>query len=175
MDFSHSERTHHPRDLVFRTHRDELEAVVASLDAVGRVELRSRTQHASGQLEQLHRWHGTKATLPVFLRPFVPENLLVWQQTTTWDPTGWRADWEIDVPGLGAAMECRGHNLYVEQGTGTQIDIAGFFRFMPDRVPEMAAVPSSTVPVVERTVVSLILPLIKQSGAAVASYLDKRR
>ncbi|HHO49340.1 MAG TPA: hypothetical protein ENK18_00335 [Deltaproteobacteria bacterium] len=172
MDFAHAESTPHPRPLVFRTHRDELEQVVARIDAVQRVDLRSRTAHAGGRLEQVHRWHGTQAALPVFLRPFVSEELLVWIQRTTWSVHAWRADWEIEVPGLGAALECKGSNVYLEEGRGTSIEISGSFSFRPERVPELKVVPSSTVPVVERAVVSLIVPLIKQSGAAVAAYLD---
>ena len=172
MEFSHRERTGYRPSLVFRTHRDELSAVVAHLDAVRRVELISRTEHATGRLELLHRWLGTKAALPLIARPFVPEEVLVWLQRTTWDESTLSAAWQIEVPGFGESIDCRGTNRYHETPGGSRIDIAGTFVFQPDRVEEMAGVPSSTVPIVERMVVSLVVPLIERSGAAVARYLE---
>ncbi len=172
MDFAHAESTPHPRSLVFRTHRDELSAIVDGIDAVRRVELRSKTASAGGQLQQEHRWYGTHAALPALLRPFVSEELLVWIQRTTWSTHTWRADWEIEGPGLGPARECRGSNVYLEDGSGTKIEVSGSFAFRPGAMAELKAVPSTAVPVVERAVVALIVPLIKQSGSAVATYLD---
>lgn len=173
MDFSHSERTVYPRPLVFRTHRDDLQAVVEHLDAVRRVEQRSHAAHADGQLEQVHRWYGTKAALPIYVRPFVPENLLVWTQRTLWNQERWVAEWQIEVPGLGESIDCRGTNTYHEDRRGSRIDVAGSFSFRPQRVEEMAQIPQSAVPMVERVVVSLVVPLIKQSGAAVVHYLER--
>jgi len=172
VDFSHTERTNYDRGLVFRTHRDDLHAVVPHLDAVRRVELRSTATHATGQLEQLHRWYGTKAALPVIARPFVAEELLVWQQRTVWDEDELVARWEIEVPGFGASIECGGTNTYLATRRGSRIEVAGGFSFHPERVAEMSQVPASAVPMVERIVVSLVVPLIKQSGAAVVRYLE---
>lgn len=171
MDFSHSERTAFARDLVYRTHRDDLAEVVHHLDAVARVELRSRAAHADGKLEQRYRWHGTKAALPMFVRPFVPEHLLVWEQRTTWDDIAMTANWTIEVPGLGEAIDCRGTNTYHDTDRGSRIDITGAFAFRPDRADEMKSIPASAVPMVERMVVTLVVPLIQRSGTAVATYL----
>ncbi|MEN0067977.1 MAG: DUF2505 family protein [Myxococcota bacterium] len=173
MDFSHSERTAYPRPLVFETHRDALQDVIEHLDAVRRVELRSRTLHASGDIEQVHRWYGTKAALPMLVRPFVREELLVWTQRTTWDEAAYTATWQIEVPGLGQSIDCKGTNTYHEARKGSRIDVAGSFSFHPERVDEMSQIPSSAVPMVERIVVQLVVPLIKQSGAAVVDYLKR--
>ena len=175
MDFNHTERTSHPRALVFETHRDELDAVVAHLPDVRRVELQSSSTHADGRLEQLYRWHGSHGALPMLVRPFVKESLLVWEQRTVWDPARWRADWEIAVPGMGAALECRGSNAYLEQaGGGTTIEVEGSFDFTPHRVSAFQGVPDTAIPMVERMVVSLVVPMIQRSGRAVADYLGRR-
>ncbi len=171
MDFAHREQTPFATSLVYRTHRDHLEAVVEHLDAVRRVELRSRAVHADGRLEQLYRWHGTKAALPVLVRPFVPEHLLVWEQRTTWNDEATTAEWSIEVPGLGPAIDCRGTNTYHEAAGGSRIDISGAFAFRPERVDQLSTIPASAVPMVERMVVSLVVPLVQQSGNAVADYL----
>ncbi len=173
MEFSHLERSSHPRDRVFRAHRDEFEAVVTALDDVRRVDLQSRAEHAGGRLEQVHRWQGSPSALPVLVRPFVSEDLLVWRQTTLWDPATWRAEWSIEVPGLGPAMECRGINAYEEATPGSTIRVTGSFVFLPQRAAQLQSVPASAVPMVERMVVSLILPLIQRSGKAVSDYLHR--
>lgn len=173
MQFAHTERTRHPRALVYRTHRDEIVAITSHLEAVKSVELRKRTVHAGGRLELTHRWQGTRAALPPLVRAMIPEELLVWSQRTTWDNHGWVADWVIEVHALGPALACSGRNAYFEEPDGgCRIEVTGDFAFRPDQVPQLAGVPAAAVPVVERAVVAMIVPLIKQSGAAVASYLD---
>lgn len=156
---------------MFRTHRDEIGGIAAHLPAVRSVELRSRTQHARGTLELVHRWYGTKSALPALIRPAVPQDLLVWDQRTVWDPAGWVADWTIDVFSVGGAVVCDGRNTYLEGRRGCVIEVRGDFAFRPERVPQLSGVPRAAVPVVERAVVSVIVPLIKQTGAAVAAYL----
>ncbi len=147
MEFAHTERTRHARSLVFRTHRDEIEAITADLEAVRSVDLRGRTQHAGGRLELVHRWQGTRAALPPLVRPIVPEDLLVWTQRTTWDNHAWVADWVIDVHALGPALACSGRNAYFEEPDGgCRIEVTGDFAFRPDQVPQLKGVPAAMVP-----------------------------
>lgn len=174
MRFEVSETTSHPRSVVFAAHRDRVADIVRGLEEVDRVELRSRARHAGGREEHVHHWYGTAAALPALVRPFVPPHLLTWRQKTLWDPFHWTATWEIDLLALGPAVDVRGTNAYAEEGTGCRIDVAGDFVFRPDRVPQLAQIPASAVPMVEKAVVSLILPLVKRSGAAVARWLDEQ-
>jgi hypothetical protein len=162
--------------VVFRTHRDRLAETMALLDEVERIETRSQTQHASGLLEQVHLWHGSPKVLPALIRPMVPPHLLQWRQRTWWDPVAHVARWQIDVPGLGEAVESTGTNTYelVSKGERTKITIAGEFHFRPERFEALArAMPPGTAPVVERVLVSLVVPLVKRSGSAVAKFLDE--
>lgn len=174
MEFSDDERSPYPREHVYAAHRDELEAVVAGLAEVRRVELRSRAVQADGSIEQMHHWFGSPSALPLLVRPFVREDLLVWTQSTVWTQTEWRARWVIEVPGVGDAVSCRGEHAYEEDGVGTRISVRGSFEFDPTRSSTLASVPASAVPMVERMVVSLIVPMIKRSGAAVSDYLSGR-
>jgi hypothetical protein len=80
------------------------------------------------------------------------------------------------VPGLGEAVESTGTNTYelVSKGERTKITIAGEFHFRPERFEALArAMPPGTAPVVERVLVSLVVPLVKRSGSAVAKFLDE--
>lgn len=175
MQFDVRETTPHPRSVVFATHRDRLPDIVKYLDEVASVELRSRSLHAGGREEQVHLWVGTPAALPALIRPFVAPQLLTWKQKTVWDPFTWSATWEIDVLALGPAIEARGTNRYLEDGSGCTIEITGEFAFRPDKVPQLAQVPATAVPMVEKAVVALIVPLVKRTGTAVARFLDEER
>lgn len=175
MDFSDVERSPYPRARVFAAHRDELEAVVANLAEVRRVELRGRTKRADGRIEQLHHWFGSQSALPLLVRPFVREELLAWTQHTVWDESAYGAEWVIEVPGVGDAVSCGGEHRYLEDGAGTRIEVTGSFDFDPTQSELLASVPESAIPMVERMVVSLIVPMIKRSGAAVSDYLTRKR
>ncbi|MEZ4238967.1 MAG: DUF2505 family protein [Myxococcota bacterium] len=174
MHFDLNHVTRHPRDLVFATHRDHIEALAAYLPDVERIEVRGRSRHADGREVQTQWWVGSTSALPLLLRPMVPAHLLQWQQTTTWDPAAWTASWEIEVPGLGAAVSARGKHTYERDPAGCRIALEGDFAFRPDRVPQLAQVPAAAIPVVERAVVSIVLPMIERTGEAVGRYLDDR-
>ena len=93
-----------------------------------------------------------------------------------WDPVGHVATWQIDVPGLGPAVEASGTNRYVDAGSGRcTIEIEGDFAFRPDAIPQLRSIPPSAVPMVERLVVSLIVPMIERTGVAVRQYLESTR
>lgn len=173
MRFDVVEQTKHPRPRVFAAHKDRLLDIAPLLGDVERVELRSRTTHADGREEQLHWWTGSPSVLPAIVRPMVPPNLLQWRQRTLWNRVTWTADWEIDVPGLGGSVEASGRNVYLDSDGRCRIEIGGDFAFRPDRVKELSAVPSAVVPMVEKVVVGLIVPLVQRTGLAVATWLDQ--
>lgn len=174
MRFEVREQTAYPRPIVFAAHRDHLEDIVRHVPDVERVEQRSRSKEAGGREQQTHIWTGAPSALPVLLRPMVPASMLSWQQVTTWDPSTWTATWQITVPGLGAAISANGTNVYVEQAGGCRIDIVGDFSFHPERVPQLQSMPGAMVPMVEKIVVGMIVPMIERTGSAVAKYLDSR-
>lgn len=173
MRFEVRETTGHPRPRVWAAHRDQLEEIVRLLPDVERVELRARSRHAGGREEQSHRWQGRPEVLPAAIRPFVPPHLLTWNQRTVWDPHTWTATWTIDVPALGPAVEAGGKNVYVEEQGLCVIALDGDFAFRPELVPQMKGIPAGAVPMVEKLVVSMIVPLVRRSGEAVARYLSE--
>jgi hypothetical protein len=175
MRFEVREQTRYPRAIVFAAHRDRLEEIAAYLPDVEKVELRSRTRHAGGREVQHHWWTGSPSALPAVIRPMVPPALLQWRQTTTWDPATHTASWEIEVPGFGQAIVATGRNVYVEERGVCRIELEGDFEFHPERIPQLKAVPTAAVPLVEKGVVKLIVPMIERTGAAVARFLDDQK
>ena len=175
MRFDHAETVPHPLDRVFAAQRDALVEAVRSLEEVERVELRSESRRADGAVEQVHVWTGSPKVLPALVRPMVPAHLLQWRQRTLWDPAHHTGTWVIDVPGLGEAVDARGVNRYAAVPGGTRCTVEGDFSFRPDRLAELRTVPPAAVPLVERVVVSLVVPLVGKTAAAVSRYLDAAR
>lgn len=173
MQFEVQEQTRHPRSTVFAAHRDRIEDIARHLPDVEKIEIRSRSRHADGREVQIQLWTGSPSALPVMIRPLVPPALLQWRQETTWDPNAWTADWDIEVPGLGPAIVARGRHLYTDAPAGCRIELQGDFEFHPERVPQLAQVPAAAVPLVEKAVVRLIVPMIRRTGSAVAAFLDE--
>lgn len=173
MRFEVEDHARFPRATVFAAHRDRLEDIVKFLPDVERVELRGRERHAGGKEVQHHHWTGSPAALPVLIRPLVPPALLQWRQVTTWDGANWRADWSIDVPGLGEAIAASGRHLYLEDGQHCRMELEGDFSFRPDRVPQLKQVPAAAVPMIEGVVVKIIVPMIQRTGEAVAKFLEQ--
>ena len=54
-------------------------------------------------------------------------------------------------------------------------DLEGDFSFHPDRVPQLQSIPAVAVPMIEKAVVGMIVPMIERTGSAVAKYLDESR
>lgn len=175
MRFEVREDTKYARATVFDAHRDHVVDIVPYLPDVEKIELRSSSRHANGREEQVHWWTGSPAALPALLRPLVPPALLQWKQTTLWDPQTCTASWSIEVPGMAEAILAQGVNRYVEDKGLCRIEIEGDFEFHPERVPQLSKIPSSAVPMVEKAVVSLIVPMIERTGSAVAKWLDANR
>ena len=173
MRFEVRDTNRFPRPTVFAVHRDELEQIAASMPDVERVEVRGRSRHADGREEQITHWAGSPSALPALIRPMVPASMLQWRQTTLWDPRTYVATWTIDLPGLGGAVHATGSNRYLEAPGGTTIEVEGDFAFRPEVVPQLKSIPASAVPIVERAVVSMIVPMIERTGSAVAKYLDE--
>ncbi|MCB9679184.1 MAG: hypothetical protein H6737_29040 [Alphaproteobacteria bacterium] len=170
MDFQVSDDAPFSRDLVFRTHRDEFERIAPRLSEVERVVLKSQSTAADGTIEQKHEWFGHPSALPFFIRPLVPPEMLRWFGHTRWNPRDWECRWSVEVPALGPMADIQGFQRYHETPTGCRIELTGTFDFHPDRVPQVRLPPGS-VPVVERFVVSLIVPMMQKSAAAVIDHL----
>ncbi|MEZ4317349.1 MAG: hypothetical protein R3F61_07585 [Myxococcota bacterium] len=170
MEFSVSDDAPFPRDLVFRTHRDEFERIAPRLPEVDRVALKSQSTAADGTIEQKHEWFGHPSALPFLIRPLVPPEMLRWFGHTKWNPKTFVCTWTVEVPALGPMADISGSQAYVETPTGCRIDLEGRFDFHPERVPQLKLPPGAR-PVVERFVVALIVPLMQKSAGAVVEHL----
>lgn len=171
MDFAVDHHAPFPRERLFVAHRDAFPRMIVHLDQVRSVRELGRATHADGSVVVRSRWQGSRSALPLLFRPLVPEDVLVWEDESRFDRQRWQCDWRITIPALGPMADVVGTHRYEEDGHGTRIALTGSFALHPDRVPQIR-VPPAAIPVVERVVVALIVPLLEESGAAMVRALQ---
>lgn len=176
MRFTVHETVPFAPERVFTAERDELAAIVPFLSDVEGVTLRSEVTGADGDAVQVHRWLGSPRALPVFVRPMVRPELLMWDQTTRWSAGTLTATWSIVVPAMGDAVEARGTRTYQLQGRGTgcAVVVEGDITFRT-AAPGAMGVPPTAAPFVERFVVGLVVPMVGRTTVAVGRYLERKR
>ena len=116
----------HPRDLVFRTVRDNLPELAPFLSNVDEIVCEEREELEDGSSRFLNIWHVSQTEVPTVLRPFVPADRLKWIDKAHWNEEGWQCDWSFDVGFMSKRVNCRGTNHYVEgEDGGTIIQVRG--------------------------------------------------
>ncbi len=172
MKFNLVDEISYERELVFATHRDKLLELIDYLPNVDDVQIDSREEDA-GIVRLVNVWKGSSTDIPGPLRPVLKPELLTWADRATWDQNRWRVDWEITLSALPEAVTARGHNTFHDEGDDTVIQMNGEFVLHPDKVKGVPAfVAKRIAPTLERFVVGLLQPNLKQSNAAVERYLD---
>ena len=172
MQFSSRDESKHPRDAVFATQRDRLLEVVPFLSGVERVQQLSREDRSDSVVVVRNEWTGSPSALPILLRPFVPPQVLRWRDETLWDPATWVATWSMEVPALGPAVSIHGTSRFEIVAKGSAVAVQGEFTFHPERLPRAPDMSPRMTPIFERFVVSLIVPMIRDSSRAVTRFLD---
>lgn len=162
-----------PRDVVFETHRDKLEQLVAYLPNVDGVDV--RTRETDGDVVRLvNVWSGSSSDVPALIRPVLKPDLLTWVDRATWDRGRWRCDWDIELNALPGAITARGYNLFQDEGDETVIQIQGEFVVHPDRIPGVPTMVARRAQgTIEKFVIGLLEPNMRLSNRAVEQYLDE--
>jgi hypothetical protein len=175
MKFQLSEKTRFDRDLMFKTHRDELESLVPYMTMVERVRAEGHERHADGTEVLTHRWLCTREAVPVVIRSMIPPNMRVWVGTARWNPHDFECTWDIEIPGLGQAVTIHGVHKYLVDGSGTRVELAGDFAVHADKIPNLPSLISGPmVMAFEKFVTRVIVQVMKVTHRAVVSYLEDK-
>lgn len=176
MKFQLSEKTRFDRDLMFRTHRDDLDKLVPYMTMVERVRAEGKEVHADGTQVLTHRWLCTREAVPAMIRPMIPPNMLVWVGRATWNPNTFQCSWDIDIPGLEQAVTIHGVHTYHEDPKGTRVELAGNFAVHPEKIPNLPPMISGPmVTAFEKFTTQVIIGVMKATHRAVVSYLEDQK
>lgn len=163
----------HPRDLAFRTVRDNMVEVGEHMPNITRIEVLEREEPEPGVVEFVNIWHGEGA-IPAVAKPFIKASMLRWTDHARWDERDWSCEWRMETAFMTDRVTCSGRNVYetidesrtrlhIEGDIG--IDLAGF-----PGVPSIVA--RRARPAVEKFIVGLITPNLTKTASAVDAYLD---
>ncbi len=173
MEFQLTEHSRFDPDLMFRTHRDDLQALVPYMTAVERVRAEGREQRADGTCVLTHRWVCTPEAVPPMIRPMIPPNMLVWIGRATWNPHTRSCAWEVSIPGLGPAVSVTGVHRYQDAAPGTRVELERPPAIHAAKLPNLPPIISAPiVSAIERFITQVIVNVMKATHRAVIAYLD---
>lgn len=172
MKFTLKDEIAYPREEVFAALRDRTPELVSYLQNVERIEVRERSE-VGGVVELENWWTGSADDVPRVLRGFLKPEMLVWIDRARWDANQWRCEWEITLNALPDAVTARGYNLYGDEGGVTTIEMNGEFVVHPERIRGIPTfVAKTAAPTIEKFVVGLLEPNLRQTNRAMEQYLD---
>lgn len=103
-----------PRHVVFAAYRDHLPDLLPYLPNVRRVDVKSREEN--GPLVKLvNDWQGG-GEIPAAVRAVLGDSMLGWTDRAAWNADTLCCDWKSETRAFGEALECAGHNEFVEDG-----------------------------------------------------------
>lgn len=177
MEFDREVVVSHPAALVLRTVMDRVEEIVPFMPSVAAIETVSRRRLAGGKVRIVRHWQGAASSLPAPLRPFLSEELLGWTDTAIWDPSRYRADWELSTT-LSKFFDCTGVSLFEphprRKKTATVVRIMGRLEIFPERVPGIPRILGRRLaPQIESFVVGLLTPNLTELASGLQVYLDR--
>ena len=162
-----------PRDLVFRTYRDELPQIVEALPRVKEIVVEERRQE--GRITYLQNlWRGS-AQVPAAAAKVLP-SMVSWQDHAAWDSSRYSCEWTIESHVFPEAVRCSGENRFVDLGDRTRVEIRGEFRIdlsKVGKVPDLVASPIASA--VERFLVRQITPNLLAVSEALSEHLAAKR
>jgi len=162
-----------PRDVVFRTYRDELPRIVEGLPRIKEIVVEERSD--DGPITELtNLWKGS-ARVPASAEKVLPP-MVSWHDHARWDERTFQCHWRIESHVFPEAVRCEGENNFVAIGDRTRVEIRGEIRIDLSKVrvvPDLVASPIATA--VERFLVRQITPNLLAVGEALSEHLDRER
>ena len=171
MNFTVVDEIPFSREQVFRTHRDRMADMVEYMPDIDTIEVVAREE--DGDLVRLvNHWAAAQTEVPRIARAFIKPEMLRWVDTASWDQSRWRCEWNIELGFLPEAISCRGHNEFEELKGKTRITMNGELSVNTDKVPGVPKLLGRKMtPQIEKFVINLIEPNMRETNKVVARYL----
>ena len=173
MKFTVVDEIPFPLDKVFAAHRDKLPEMVGYMPNIESIEVESRDE--DGDIVRLvNIWRAAETDVPSVARPFIKPEMLKWTDRATWDQDEWRCQWNIELGFLPGAITCRGQNTFEEFDGTTRITMEGELLIDAAKIPGVPRLMAGSVGgVVEKFVVKLVEPNLRETNKVVTQYLEK--
>ncbi|MBZ0273361.1 DUF2505 family protein [bacterium] len=164
----------YPIDKVWPIYRDRMPKIAEFLPNIRRIDLVSREETETGVFAVLE-WHA-RARLPGVAARLIPENMMMWTDTATWNNVDHVVHFEITVPALSDAVRVSGVNRFEAEGSTTRVRIGGELRIDIDKIHHVPKVILRTVvPTIESFALSLTKPNLMEANRGVERYIAAQK
>lgn len=172
MKFTVVDEIPFPLEQVFAAHRDKLPEMVGDMPNVESIEVESREEE-DGLIRLVNIWHAAETDVPAIARPFIKPDMLKWTDRAEWDLEDLCVNWNIELGFLPDAIICRGQNIFEEFDGTTRITMEGELIVNAGKIPGVPRLIAGKVgPAVEKFVVGLVEPNLRETNKVVQRYLE---
>ena len=163
----------HGREKVFKTFRDDLQALIPHLPDVKDIKVKDRKDIDDTTVQVVNLWKAEAEEIPRIARPFIKPEMLEWTDTATWREDQWECEWVIKVGFLSDAVSCKGKTRYLAKGDDkTEVTITGNLDVDAREIPGVPRIGAGKIgDVIEGFVVRLITPNLTNINRGLERYL----
>ena len=136
MDLRADARIPFPRGVVFAAYRDDIVKLLPYLSNVRDIAIKSRAD-AGAIVDMVNEWRGG-GDIPAAIRVVLSESMLSWTDYAKWDAGAFACDWRTET-GLGQTMRASGRNVFLDDGSGTLLEVRGTLEIDAKKVGKLNA------------------------------------
>jgi hypothetical protein len=167
-----TDKVTYPRELVYKTFRDDLDDLDAYLPDIESITTKDREDIDDNTTKVVRVWKAKDEEIPKLARKFIKPEMLQWTDTAVWHKDEWTCDWDMEVGFLSDAITAKGTNRYIDKGDEVEIIIDGTLEVDARQIPGVPGMLAGRVgKAVEDFVVKMITPNLKDVNRGMEKYL----
>ena len=171
MEIRSESRISYPRQRVYETYRDKLSEISAYMPDIKDIIVHSRAE-ADGQVKIHNEWISDREIPAVVAKIIKPEHLR-WDDHATWHDDGFYVDWVIKTRAFTEAVTCSGRNAMIADGDNTIVRLTGDLKITVTKIPGVPSfLAKRLAPQVEKFIIGLITPNLKNTNKSLQDFLD---
>jgi len=172
LEIRSESRIHYPRERVYRAYRDQLPEIAEYMPDIREILVHSR-EESDGVVEILNEWISDREIPKVVAKIIRPEHLR-WNDRATWHDSEYAVDWVIEPRAFTEAVQCSGRNTMIADGDdATIVRLTGELKIAVTNIPGVPNfLAKRLAPQVEKFIVGLITPNLKNTNQSLQDFLD---
>ncbi len=172
MEFRVEERVKFPRDLVYKTLRDDLMKLVPYIPNVKKIEVLEKKKTKEGIFYK-NRWYADY-NIPKLVQKIVKIEHLTWLDYATWIDKEYACEWKFEPVFFTEYVDAHGRNEFIEDGKETVVVLSGVLNVDTSGHPAVPRLLARRVnKEVERLAMLAIKPNLRKLMKGLREYLKK--
>ena len=162
----------YPQEAVYLAYRDKLPDVVRYIPDIKEIIVQSREEPEEG-IVKLHNIWVPDREMPPGVGKIIKKDQLAWDDFATWRDAEWCVDWVTKLRMFTQSVKCSGRNSFIADGDHTRVILTGELQINLKDVPGVPRLLAGRIaPKLEKFIVSLITPNLKNVNASLQNFLD---